>query len=136
MSAPFRIMRRDELLEPSKMEPAVVLRISLLELASSLLIQYPKLFDSISHDRDSDALYAEVADVQLAFVAFREEPREVHVYVSDRDVGRSNRKLMKLLEAFPLKGVRGDWWVRGDQPHWPGNEAETFFINGYKEHTF
>ncbi|CAH2900954.1 MAG: hypothetical protein PPHEMADM_4295 [uncultured Paraburkholderia sp.] len=65
--------------------------------------------------------------MQLVFVSFNEEPREVHVFVADRNVQKAG-ELLELLDRLPLPGVEGDWWTREDQPRWPGNTAETFVI--------
>lgn len=128
MSYPYRLIRPEELAAPSEMEPAVVLRVSLKKIATLIAEKVGERGSSpIFHDRDSDALYLRVDDVPLAFVSFNEEPREVHVYVADRNVrGKSN--LLDLLGRLPLSGVEGDWWTRDDQPRWPGNGAETFVI--------
>jgi len=72
-------------------------------------------------------MYLRVDDVPLVFVSFNEEPREVHVYVADRDV-HGESSLLHLLEQLPLAGTEGGWWTRDDQPHWPGNRANTFVI--------
>jgi hypothetical protein len=133
MSAPFRLLQRDELRAPMKMEPAVVLRTSLSALAISLgqSLELPPA--AIFHARDSYALYVEVAGIQLGFVEFSEQPHEIHVYAGDHDVGQDAGGFLGLLESLPIDGVHGDWWVRHDQPGWPGNGASTFVINGRRQ---
>lgn len=128
MSYPYRLIRPEELAAPGEMEPAVVLRISLKKIADIITERVGRRSSSpIFHDHGSDAMYLRVDQVSLAFVSFNEEPREVHVYVADRNVrGKSN--LLELLGRLPLSGVEGDWWTRDDQPRWPGNGAESFII--------
>jgi hypothetical protein len=124
----YRLTRPEELAAPGEMEPAVVLRVSLEAIANVVAKKAGKKGSNlIFHNRDSDAMYLRVDDVPLAFVSFNEEPREVHVFVADRDVqGQSG--LLELLGRLPLSGVEGDWWMRKDQPRWPGNSAGTFVI--------
>ncbi|CAM2154516.1 conserved hypothetical protein [Paraburkholderia tropica] len=138
MSPSFRMMRPDELEAPQDMEPAVVLGITLNRLLRALNLNSRDRSIPIFNNRDRDALYLEMGDVQLAFVAFAEEPREVHVYAHDRDVRRAE-KFVQLLEQLPLEDIDGAWWVRSDQPYWPGNNAKHFTINSHsrrRPHTF
>jgi hypothetical protein len=129
MSYPYRLMRPEEIAAPGEMEPAVVLQVSLAAIAQALAERIgTKDFNPIFHDRDSDAIYVRVEDVPLVFVSFNEEPREVHVYVADRNV-HAQSSLLHLLGRLPLSGVRGDWWTREDQPGWPGNDADAFVIH-------
>ena len=128
MSYPYRLIRPEELAAPGQMEPAAVLRVSLKAIANIIAEKVGEEgFNAIFHNRDSDAMYLRVDDVPLVFVSFNEEPREVHVYVADRNVQGESR-LLELLCRLPLSGVEGDWWTRKDQPRWPGNRAETFVI--------
>ncbi|WCM23631.1 hypothetical protein NDK50_22490 [Paraburkholderia bryophila] len=128
MSHPYRLIRPEELPAPGEMEPAVVLRVSLEAIANVVAAKVGKKgANPIYHAADSDVMYLQVNDVPLAFVAFNEEPREVHVYVADRNVqGQSH--LLELLGRLPLAGVDGHWWTRADQPRWPGNTVGTFVI--------
>jgi hypothetical protein len=128
VSHPYRVTRPEELAIPGEMEPAVVLRVSLKSIAKVVAKKSGKKGSNlIFHSRDSDAMYLQVDDVPLAFVSFNEEPREVHVYLADRDV-QGESGLLELLGRLPLSGVEGDWWTRKDQPRWPGNSAGTFVI--------
>lgn len=128
MSHPYRLTCPEELAAPGEMEPAVVLRVSLKAIANVVAEKVgEKGANLIIHARDSDAMYLRVDDVPLAFVSFNAEPREVHVYVADRDV-QGESGLLELLGRLPLSGVEGDWWTRDDQPSWPGNRAGTFVI--------
>jgi hypothetical protein len=128
VSHPYRLTRPEELAAPGEMEPAVVLRVSLEAIANVVAKKAGKKgANAIFHNRDSDAMYLRVDDVPLALVSFNEEPREVHVYVADRDV-QGESGLLELLGRLPLSGVEGSWWTRKDQPRWPGNSAGTFVI--------
>lgn len=128
MSHPYRLIRPGELAAPGEMEPAVVLRVSLQAIANVIAENVGERSSSpIFHDRDSDAMYLRVDDVPLVFVSFNEEPREVHVYVADRNV-QGESGLLELLDRLPLSGVAGEWWTRDDQPRWPGNRARSFVI--------
>jgi hypothetical protein len=110
------------------MEPAVVLRVSLQAIANVIAENVgERSSNPIFHDRDSDTMYLRVDDVPLVFVSFNEEPREVHVYVADRNV-QGESGLLELLGRLPLFGVAGEWWTRDDQPRWPGNRARSFVI--------
>jgi hypothetical protein len=128
MTHPYSLIRPEELAAPGEMEPAVVLRVSLKAIANIVAEKIgEKVANLIFHARDSDAMYLRVDDVPLVFVSFNEQPREVHVYVADRNV-KGERGLLELLSRLPLSGIEGDWWTREDQPRWPGNRAGTFVI--------
>lgn len=128
MRYPYRLIRPEQLATPGQMEPAVVLRVSLKAIANVIAEKVgEKGFNAIFHNRDSDAMYLRVDDVPLVFISFNEEPREVHVYVADRNV-RGESSLLELLGRLPLSGIEGNWWTREDQPRWPGNRAATFVI--------
>lgn len=128
MSHSYRLTCPEELAAPGEMEPAVVLRVSLETIANVVGKKAGGTgANLVFHARDSDAMYFRVDDVPLVFVSFNEEPREVHVYVADRNVSGESG-LLNLLGRLPLSGVEGDWWTRDDQPRWPGNRAETFVI--------
>ncbi|PRY04407.1 hypothetical protein [Paraburkholderia sp. BL25I1N1] len=128
MAHPYRLIRPEELAAPGEMAPAVVLRVSLKAIANVVAEKVGKKgANLIFHDRDSDAMYLRVDDMPLVFVSFNEQPREVHVYVADRNV-QGESDLLELPGRLPLSGVEGDWWAREDQPRWPGNKAETFVI--------
>ncbi|MFL9951125.1 hypothetical protein PQR68_34565 [Paraburkholderia agricolaris] len=128
MSYRYTLIRPEELAAPGEMEPAVVLRISLAAIANALSERIGITgFNPIVSDRDSDAMYVRIDNVSLGFVSFNEEQSEVHVYVEDRNV-QGEGSLLRLLALLPLSGVEGDWWTREDQPHWPGNGADTFVI--------
>ncbi|MEX3958750.1 hypothetical protein [Trinickia sp. EG282A] len=128
MSYPYRLMLPEELAAPGEMEPAVVLRISLAAIADALAERTGgKDFPPIFRNKDSDAMFLQVDEVPLVFVSFNEEPREVHVYVADRNV-HGESALLQLLNRLPLDGIEGAWWAREDQPTWPGNSANTFVI--------
>ncbi|RKP43454.1 transposase [Trinickia fusca] len=87
MNHPYRLIRPEELAAPGEMEPAVVLRVSLKAIANVVAEKLGKTGAIlIFHASDSDAMYLRIDDVPLAFVSFNEEPREVHVYVADRNV--------------------------------------------------
>lgn len=133
MSASFRLLQRDELRASVKMEPAVVLRISLSALAVSLGQSLKLPPAPIFLARDSYVLYVEVDSVQLGFVEFFEEPHEIHVYARDHDVEQDAEGFLGLLESLPIDGVQGNWWVRSDQPGWPGNGAAMFVIDGRQQ---
>ena len=97
MSYPYRLIRPEELAAPGQMEPAAVLRVSLKAIANIIAEKVGEEgFNAIFHNRDSDAMYLRVDDVPLVFVSFNEEPREVHVYVADRNVQGESR-LLELL---------------------------------------
>lgn len=134
MSYPYRLISPEELASPREMEPAVVLRLP-LEKFANVIAEHVGMVkrDLVFHDLNSDVMYLRVDNVPLAFVSFNEEPREMHVYVADRNVkGESN--LLALLARLPLAGVEGDWWTREDQPTWPGNGSETFVIRERGHH--
>lgn len=142
MSSPlnFQFLHYGLLHAPEKMEPAVVLQINLREFTRLLLNEcgfkgpgIPRGF--IARDRSGDAVYLLIREeVELAFVEFHEEPREIHVCASDEDVRRwPGRDFITLLQDLPLKRVRGHWWERYDQEWWPGNGSEPFYVNGGRD---